>query len=97
MTRNTRRLPPAVTFAPLALAALLVPGLAGAEPIVCRSEAPVLKAATIAEDYFQVTRRFQFHLQPPNLEPLLETAISVRDCVAGTGLSCVVANPSARS
>ena len=89
MTRYTHRLPSAVTFAPFALAALLVPSLAGAETIVCRSTAPTVKAVTIAEDYFSVTRLFQF--DTPNLEPLLTTDISV----TGTGQSCVVAYFSA--
>ena len=53
MTRYMHRLPSAVRFAPFALAALLAPSLAGAEPIVCRSEAPIVKAVTIAEDYFK--------------------------------------------
>ena len=51
-----------------------------------------MKAVTIAEDYFSVTRLFQN--QDPNaepLEPLLETTISV----TGTGQSCVVAYFSA--
>jgi hypothetical protein len=68
---------------------LAVPGLAGAETVVCRSTADTVKAATIAEDYFPVTTRFQ--LDTPNLQPLLETTISV----TGTGQSCVLAYFSA--
>ena len=79
-----------LTTLPLfALAALLVPSATSAETIVCRSLAPTVKAVTIAEDYFKVTRYFQF--DTPNLEPLLETTISV----GGTGQSCVVAYFSA--
>ena len=90
MTRYTHRVPSVVTFATaFALAALLVPSLAGAETIACRSEAPTVKAVTIAEDYFPIKRRFQFHT--PSLEPLLETTISV----TGAGLSCVLASFSA--
>ena len=85
MTRFTHRLPSALTFAPLALAALLAPSVARAETIACRSEAPIVKAVTITEDYLPITRLFQF--ETPNLEPLFETTISV----SGTGLSCVVA------
>ena len=88
MTRHTHRLPAAVTFALFALAAL-VPSPGGAETIVCRSLAPTVKAVTIAEDYFQVTTRFQ--IDTPNLQPLLETDI----LVTGTGQSCVVAYFSA--
>jgi hypothetical protein len=89
MTRYTHRLPPAVTFALFALAALMVPSQAGAETIVCRSVASTVKAVTIAEDYFSVKTLFQF--DTPNLQPLLETSISV----GGTGPSCVVAYFSA--
>jgi len=60
-----------------------------AETIVCRSEAATVKAVTIAEDYFAVTTRFQFDV--PNLQPLLETQITV----TGNGQSCVVAYFSA--
>jgi hypothetical protein len=77
-----------VTPAPPALAAARAEH-AGAEPIVCRSEASIVKAVTISEDYFAVKTRFQF--DTPNLVPLVETTISV----SGTGLSCVVANFSA--
>jgi hypothetical protein len=89
MTRNTHRLLSAVRFAPFALAALLAPSQTGAETIACRSEAPIVKAVTIAEDYFQITKLFQF--EDPFLEPVLETTISV----GGTGLSCVIATFSA--
>jgi len=89
MTRHTHRLLSAVRFAPFAFAALLAPSQAGAETIACRSEAPTVKAVTIAEAYFPIKRRFQF--DTPSLEPLLETTISV----TGVGLSCVVANFSA--
>ena len=85
MSRHARRLPTHVTFSLFALAALLVPTVSSAEPIVCRSLAPVVKAVTIAEDYFKVTRYFQF--DTPNLEPMLETTISV----TGTGPTCVFA------
>ena len=68
---------------------LVVPSVAGAETIVCRSAAATVKAATIAEDYFAVTTRFQF--DTPNLQPLLETSI----LVTGTSPSCVVAYFSA--
>ena len=60
-----------------------------AETIICRSLAPTVKAVTIAKDYFKVTRFFQF--DSPNLEPLLETTVSV----GGTGQICVVAYFSA--
>jgi hypothetical protein len=92
MSRHTRRLAPHVTLSLFAFAALLVPSTTHAETIVCRSLAPTVKAVTIAEDYFSVTRLFQ--TEDPNeapLEPLLETTISV----AGTGPSCVVASFSA--
>jgi hypothetical protein len=89
MIRITRRLPSAVRFAPFALAALLAPSTAGAETIVCRSEASIVKAITIAEDYVAVKTRFQF--DDINLVPLLKTTISV----SGTGQSCVVAYFSA--
>jgi hypothetical protein len=89
MTRSTHRLLSAATFGSFAFAALLVPSLAGAENIVCRSTASTVKAVTIAEDYFPVTTEFQF--DTPNLQPLLETDISV----TGTGLSCVLASFSA--
>src|SRR5262245_41881879 len=89
MTRSTHRLTSAVKLAPLALAALLAPNAARAETFACRSEAPIVKAVTIAEEYFPVTTKFQF--DTPNLQPLLETTISV----TGTGQSCVVAYFSA--
>ena len=85
MTRYTNRLTSPLAFAPLVLAALLAPSVARAETIACRSEAPIVKAVTIAEDYFQIKKLFQF--EPPFLEPVLETTISV----GGTGLSCVLA------
>ena len=85
MTRYTHRLPSVVRFAPFALAALLAPSQTGAETIACRSEATTVKAVTIAEDHFQIKKLFQF--EPPYLEPVLETTISV----GGTGLSCVIA------
>ena len=95
MTRYTHRLPFAVKLAPFVIAAMLAPSIAGAQPIVCRSEAPIVKAVTIAEEYFPIKRLFQFDdpNEPdlPNLEPMLETTISV----GGTGLSCVVATFSA--
>ena len=78
----------ALPFA-LVVGMLVAPGAAGAENIVCRSEAATVKAVTIAEDYFAVTTRFQVDL--PNLQPLLETSISV----TGLGQSCVVAYFSA--
>jgi hypothetical protein len=68
---------------------LVVPSLARAETIVCRSAAATVKAVTIAEDYFPVTTRFQ--IDTPNLQPLLETNI----LVTGDGQSCVVAYFSA--
>ena len=67
-------------------AAVTVPGVAGAQTISCTSTASTMKSVTIAEDYFAVTTRFQ--IDRPNLQPLLETSISV------TG-SCVVAYFSA--
>src|SRR6185295_3645492 len=85
MTRYTHRLTSPLTFAAFALAALLVPSVARADTIACRSEAPIVKAVTIAEEYFQIKKLFQF--ESPFLEPLLETTISV----GGTGLSCVLA------
>ena len=78
----------AVPFA-LVVGMLAAPGAARAENIVCRSEAGTVEAVTIAEDYFAVTTRFQF--DSPNLQPLLETTISV----TGIGNSCVVAYFSA--
>src|SRR5688500_5214801 len=89
MTRSTHRLPSFLTIALVAVATLLVPTLSSADTIVCRSEAPIVKAATITEDYVPVKTRFQF--DTPNLLPLLETTISV----TGTGPSCVVAYFSA--
>ena len=88
MTRHTIRFPLAMTSALLAVG-VVVPSPAGAETIACRSLAPTVKAVTIAEDYFPVTTLFQ----PPdeNLQPLLETTISV----TGAGLTCVIANFSA--
>jgi hypothetical protein len=85
MTPYTHLSRSAVTFALLAAATLLAPRIAGAETIACRSEAPIVKAVTIAEDYFPIKKLFQF--EAPFLEPLLETTISV----GGTGLSCVLA------
>ncbi len=89
MIRDTVRFPLAMTTALIA-GAVLVPGRSGAETIACRSLAPTVKAVTIAEDYFPVTTLFQ---SPPdqNLQPLLETTISV----TGPGLTCVIANFSA--
>jgi len=89
MTRNTHRLLSAVRFAPFALAALLAPSVARAE-VACRSEAPIVKAVTTAEEYLPIKKLFQFQ-GPLFLEPLLETTISV----GGTGLSCVLATFSA--
>jgi hypothetical protein len=89
MSRRTHRLRPHVTFSLVALAALFIPSAASAEPIACRSLAATVKAVTISEDYFKVTRYFQF--DTPNLEPMLETTISV----TGTSPSCVVASFSA--
>ena len=89
MTPRTPRLPSAVTFSLFAFAALLVPRVSGAEPVVCRSLAPTVKAVTIAEDYFPVTALFQS--SRANLETLLETTVSV----GGSGQSCVVAYFSA--
>ena len=88
MTRDTHRLPSAIAFALFTLGALLVPDLARAETIACRSLAPTVKAVTIAEDYFPVTAVFQ---PTPILQPLLDTTISV----TGAGLTCVVATFSA--
>ena len=68
---------------------LLVPGVARAETIACRSATTAVKAVTIAEDYFAVKTRFQ--LDRPNLQPMLETSI----LVPGTTPSCVVAYFSA--
>jgi hypothetical protein len=78
----------ALPFA-LVVGMLAAPGAARAETLVCRSEAGTVKAVTIAEDYFAVTTRFQVDI--PNLQPLLETTISV----TGIGQSCVVAYFSA--
>jgi hypothetical protein len=89
MTHHAHRLPAPVAFALVALAALFVPSVARAETIACRSTASTVKAVTIAEDYFRVTRLFQF--DSPSLEPLLETTISV----VGPGQTCVVASFSA--
>jgi hypothetical protein len=92
MTRHTHRSTSALTFTLAAFAALLVPSAASAQTVVCRSLAPTVKAVTIAEDYFSVTRLFQSPPpHQPNLETLLETTISV----TGTGPSCVVAYFSA--
>jgi len=91
MTRYTNRLLPAVTFGLFAVAALMVPSLAAAETIACRSLTQTVKAVTIAEDYFSVKALFQAQPPDPILEPLLETSISV----GGTGQSCVVAYFSA--
>ena len=88
MTCHTHRFLFAATFA-LVVVGVLLPGVAGAETVVCRSLAPTVKAVTIAEDYFSVKTLFQF--DSPNLEPLLETTISV----TGTGQSCVLAYFSA--
>ena len=73
----------------IAAGVLAVPGLARAENVVCRSTTDTVKAVTIAEDYFPVTTRFQ--LDTPNLQPLLETSISV----TGSAPSCVLATFSA--
>ena len=89
MTRHMLRVPLVVTIPLFALVALLVPSPGGAETIVCRSLAPTVKAVTIAEDYFPVTTLFQF--DRPNLQPLLETSISV----GGSSQGCVVAYFSA--
>jgi hypothetical protein len=89
MTRYTPRFLSAITFVLFAVAALLVPGSAGAETIACRSLAPTVKAVTIAEDYFPVTTLFQF--PSGSLQPMLDTTISV----TGAGPTCVVAYFSA--
>lgn len=62
---------------------------AHAENIVCRSAVDAVKAVTLSEGYFQVTTQFQ--IDSPNLQPMLETDISV----TGPGYSCVVAYFSA--
>ena len=79
------------TFVCIAVVAsvLVVPRLVAAETIVCRSTTGTVKAVTISEEYFPVTTRFQ--IDTPNLQPLLETSISV----TGTGQSCVLAYFSA--
>lgn len=60
-----------------------------APPITCGGKASFVKAATIAEDYFPVTTRFQVD-QPP-LQPMLATRI----VTTGPGRRCVVATFSA--
>lgn len=60
-----------------------------ADTVVCRSEVRTVKAVTITEPYFQVSRRFQIDV--PNMEPLLTTKILVN----GPRQSCIVADFSA--
>lgn len=75
----------------LSLSVILAVGSAEnsfADEITCRSAAPIVKAIT-STDYHPVTTLFQF--DTPNLQPLLQTTITV----TGSGLSCVIAHFSA--